>query len=347
MKRAPRYNWTETAVHSEAYAARVDAVKRRAHGRWTEVLGALGVDERILGHKPMPCPLCKEGVDRFQYTDKFGEGNYHCRKCGPGGGFKLLQACRNMDFRTALCEVEKVLGFLPDAALAAEPGSGRIEQLVQRIWNEARPVTAGDEVDRYLRSRGLELPAYPPSLRFHPALGYYRKEGTAKACKVTTYPAMLARVESAQGVVTLHRTYLHAGRKLDAPDAKKVLNGGFSGAAVRLAEAGEELAVCEGIETGIAVLLATGKPVWCALGAGNLEKLWLPDTVRSVCIYGDNDADGDFTGQASAYTLARRLKREPAQGGPRTVRVLLPRQDGTDWADVWRRRWEALLLRAA
>ena len=22
------------------------------------------------------------GTDRFQYTDKFGEGNYHCRGCG-------------------------------------------------------------------------------------------------------------------------------------------------------------------------------------------------------------------------------------------------------------------------
>jgi putative DNA primase/helicase len=154
-------------------------------------------------------------------------------------------------------------------------------------------------------------------------------------------------VRDAQGAVTLHRTYLSAGRKLDAPDAKKVLCGGFSGAAVRLAEATDELAVCEGIETGVAVFLATGKPVWCALSAGNLEKLWVPDTVRSVCVYGDNDADGDFTGQASAYAVARRLKREEAQSGPRTVRVFLPRQAGTDWADVWRQRQEASLLRAA
>jgi putative DNA primase/helicase len=159
---------------------------------------------------------------------------------------------------------------------------------------------------------------------------------------------MLARVENAQGVVTLHRTYLHAGRKLDALDAKKVLSAGYSGAAVRLAQAGQELAVCEGIETGIALLLATAKPVWCALGAGNLEQLWLPETVRSVWIYGDNDADGDFTGQASAYALARRLKREPVPGGARTVRVLLPRLAGADWADVWcKQQQQTQLLRAA
>jgi putative DNA primase/helicase len=331
----------------EAYAARVDAAKRHAHGRWSEVLGALALDERILQRKPMPCPVCKDGVDRFQYTDKFGEGNYHCRKCGPGGGFKLLQACKGMDFHTALCAVEKVLGVLPEAVPTPQPGSDRMKDLVRRIWEQARPVTAGDAVDRYLRGRGLELPAYPPSLRFHPALGYYCKEGASKARKVAEYPAMLARVDGAHGPVTLHRTYLHQDHKLAAPDAKKVLSGGFTGAAVRLAEAGEELAVCEGIETGIALLLATGKPVWCALGAGNLEKLWLPETVRSLCIYGDNDADGDFTGQFSAYALARRLRREQADGGPRTVRVWLPRHAGADWADVWCRRREMLPLRAA
>lgn len=334
-------------MQNAEYAARVDAVKQRAHGRWTEILGAMGLDERLLKRKPMPCPVCKDGVDRFQYTDKFGEGNYHCRKCGPGGGFKLLQACKAMDFHAALCAVEKVLGMLPPAQPPDDATPERMKKLVQRIWNEARAVTLGDVVDRYLRGRGLALSSYPGSLRFHPALGYYQKEGVAKARKVAEYPAMLASVQDAQGAVTLHRTYLQAGRKLDAPDAKKGLSGGFSGAAVRLAEPTDELAVCEGIETGIAVFLATRKPVWCALSAGNLEKLWVPDTVRSVCVYGDNDADGDFTGQASAYAAARRLKREEVQGGPRAIRVFLPRQAGTDWADVWRQRQEAVLLRAA
>ncbi|WP_418319663.1 primase-helicase zinc-binding domain-containing protein [Piscinibacter sakaiensis] len=49
------------------YEARVDEVKRRAHGHWTQILGSLGVDERILGKRNGPCPLCG-GTDRFQYT---------------------------------------------------------------------------------------------------------------------------------------------------------------------------------------------------------------------------------------------------------------------------------------
>ncbi len=327
-------------MQNPEYAARIDAVKQRAHGRWDEILAAGGVDARILKHRNGPCPLCG-GTDRFQYTDKFGEGNYHCRQCGPGGGFKLLQAVKGIDFNTALCNVERCIGLLPDTASARqrEPTGERMRKLVQRIWDEARAVTVGDEVDRYLSGRSLRMPAYPAVLRFHPALGYYEKDGAGKSRKLAEYPAMLACIQGPEGhAVTLHRTYLQHGAKLRAADAKKVLSAGINGAAVRLFEPSAHLAVCEGIETGLAVHLATGKPGWAGISAGNLEKLWLPDSVRKVDIYADNDAGGDFAGQCYAFALARRLKRDEKTTGPRQVRVFVPRHAGTDWADVWQQR---------
>ncbi len=327
-------------MQSAEYAGRIEAVKQRAHGRWDEILAAGGVDERILKHRNGPCPLCG-GTDRFQYTDKFGEGNYHCRQCGAGGGFKLLQAVKGVDFNTVLCDVERCLGILPDTAPLRphEPSGERMRKLVQRIWDEARPVTAGDEVDRYLSGRGLALPAYPAVLRFHPALGYYEKDGSGKSRKLAEHPAMLACIQGPDGhAVTLHRTYLQAGAKLRAADAKKVLSAGINGAAVRLFEATDQLALCEGIETALAVHLATHQPVWAGISAGNLEKLWLPDTVRAIGIYADNDAGGDFAGLSSAFALARRLKREEKISGARQVRVFVPRHAGTDWADVWLQR---------
>jgi len=176
-------------------------------------------------------------------------------------------------------------------------------------------------------------------LRFHPSLGYFEKGADGKSRQIAAYPAMLALIQAPDGqAVTLHRTYLRDGRKLDATDAKKVLSAGIHGAAVRLFDAGAQLALCEGIETALAVHLATGKPVWAGISAGNLEKLWVPDTVREVCIYADNDAGGDFAGQCFAYALARRLKREEKTTGPRQVRVFVPRHAGTDWADVWCQR---------
>ncbi len=325
-------------MNNPEYEARIEDVKRRAHGRWTEILGSLGVGEQILKKRNLPCPLCG-GTDRFQYTDKFGEGNYHCRACGAGGGFKLLQAVTGLDFNTALKEVERVVGTSRPAPHVAspEPSAERMKALAKRLWEEATPVTPGDEVDRYLSGRRLALAHYPKVLRLHPALGYYEKDPTSgKSRKVAEYAAMLACIQGADGhAVTLHRTYLKDGRKANVSEAKKVLSSGINGASVRLFEPEHELAIAEGIETAMAVHLATGKPVWAGLNAGNLEKLWLPDSVQSICIYADNDAHADFDGQMFAFALARRLKKQGHQSGPRQVRVLLPKTPGTDWADVW------------
>lgn len=334
-------------MDSQAFEARVADIKRRAHGRWNELLRALGVDESILNKRNQPCPLCG-GTDRFQYTDKYGEGNYHCRGCGPGGGLKLLQGVHGWDFVTVLKRVEEYVGSAvsmppPSRLLSHEPPPERMKKLAKRIWDEARPVTQGDEVDRYLCHRGLSLVTYPKVLRLHPALGYYDKDAGGASRKVAEYPAMLACIQGSDGhVVTLHRTYLEGGHKLRQRHAKKVLSAGINGAAVRLCEATEELAIAEGIETALAIHLSTGKPVWAAINAGNLEKLWLPDTVRRVCIYGDNDAHADYDGQACAFALARRLKKEARKASHRHVEVFVPRQAGSDWADVWRSRFEQL-----
>ena len=327
---------------NDDFESRVRDIKGRAHGRWTPLLKALGVDDTILNGKNQPCPMCG-GTDRFQYTDKFGEGNYHCRSCGAGGGLKLAQAVLGTKFGELLDKLEHQLGTVRTATPPGNsvPSPQKMKRLCQRIWNEARPITMGDEVDRYLRNRGLQLTAYPRTLRFHPALGYFEKPAAQqRSKKVADYPAMLAVVQGIDGhAVTLHRTYLKDGRKALGAQSRKVLSSGISGAAVRLFEPGDELAITEGIETALAVHLSTGKPVWAALSCGNMEKLWVPDTVGRVCIYADNDADSGFDGQASAYALAHRLmrdsKRLQAKGLVREVQVFVPKQNGADWADIW------------
>ena len=330
------------------YRARVKALLDRAHGRWTSILASLDVDGRILSRRNQPCPLCG-GTDRFQYTDKYGEGNYHCRSCGPGGGFKLLQAAKGIDFSTAVRQVESVIGaaVLPAPITFDDAAALRMKALAKRIWDEARPVVAGDDVDRYLRGRGLALKTFPRVLRCHPQLGYFEKDQSGKSHKVAEYAAMLACVQGPDGhAVTLHRTYLHDGRKATGKDAKKVLSGGIHSAAVRLFEPTDALALSEGIETAIAVHLATGKPVWAGINAGNLEKLWLPGHVREIHIYADNDADAGFDGQASAYALARRLRKESGQHLQRQVKVFLPPIAGQDWADVWSNKRTRQILKA-
>ncbi len=324
-------------MEKHLFEARLEELKRRAHGRWTDILLTLGVDKKILNKRNQPCPLCG-GTNRFQYTDKWGEGNYHCRGCGPGGGFKLLQGYHGWDFGTAIKQVETCVDSIATISQfrSMEPSVERMKRLVKRIWDEGKSISAGDEVDHYLSNRGLHLAAYPKTLRFHPALGYYEKDDSGKSKKVGEYPAMLACIQGADGhAVTLHRTYLQNGQKALGRESKKVLSAGINGAAVRLFEPTEELAITEGIETALAVHLSTGKPVWAAITAGNMEKLWIPESVRRICIYADNDQDSEYDGQASAFVLARRLRKEQKKTGPRDVEVFIPKHAGADWADVW------------
>ena len=331
-------------MDSQAFEARIEDIKRRAHGNWTDILHTLGVESSILNKRNQPCPLCG-GIDRFQYTDKYGEGNYHCRGCGPGGGLKLLRGVCGWDFGTTLKRLDECLDNVP-ACLPrqlAEPAPEQMKKLAKRLWDEARPVTAGDDVDRYLRHRGLFLSEYPKVLRFHSALGYYKKDDAGKSHKIAEYPAMLACIQGIDGrAVTLHRTYLEDGRKVANLDAKKVLSAGIHGAAIRLFAATEELSISEGIETALAVHMRTGKPAWAAIHAGNLEKLWIPASVKHICIYADNDAHTEYEGQACAFALARRLAKENKTTVSRQVDVFVPRHPGTDWADVWRSRQDSV-----
>lgn len=325
-------------MSKQEFDDRVDRAVRAAHGSWTNILKSLTGDHPAFNGKNQACPICRKGVDRFRYTNQHGEGMYFCHQCGPGGPFKLLQGITGWSFLQALERVEAQAGVVATSKPESNepPTQERMKKLARKIWNQAVPVKPGDEVDRYLRGRGLGMAQYPDALRFHPALGYFEKIGDAKSRQIAEYPAMLARIDGADGeALTLHRTYLQDGRKAPLPDAKKVLSAGVNGAAVRLFKPTDKLGIAEGIETALAVHLSSGMPVWAGLSAGNLEKLWLPDSVQCICIYADNDGNSAFDGQASAYALARRLKKEFKRTTDRQVQVFVPKQDGTDWADVW------------
>jgi len=320
----------------EQFEQRFQEARKNAFGRWTSILLALGVEEKVLNRKNQPCPLSGcGGTDRFQYTDKFGDGNYVCRACGAGGGFKMLMGYFDWSASTALRRVERSLCMQPAQAAPKHVTKDSIA-LIHRILAETTPIVHGDEVDCYLQNRGLGMPSYPEVLRTHPALGYYEVDpATGKPVLVGRFPAMVASILDRQGeLVSLHRTYLQNGQKLAGRDAKKLLCGGINGAAIRLAPAGVELAVCEGIETGLAILKRTAQPIWIGICARNLESMWIPDEVRRLRIYGDNDADSMYDGQASSYILARQFLKRPVTGERRSAEVFIPRVAGADWANV-------------
>jgi phage/plasmid primase-like uncharacterized protein len=99
------------------------------------------------------------------------------------------------------------------------------------------------------------------------------------------------------------------------------------GGAIRLfpLEAGQPLALAEGIETALAVREATGWPVWATIAAPFMKEVIVPGEVEEVLIA----ADHDRAGLEAAHTLARRLIREG-----RRVRLAVPPEEGADWLDV-------------
>jgi putative DNA primase/helicase len=88
------------------------------------------------------------------------------------------------------------------------------------------------------------------------------------------------------------------------------------------------IGIAEGIETALCASVLFGMPVWSAISAGGLVSWDVPETIKSVVIFGDNDAT--YTGQSSAYTLARRL----ALAGL-AVEVKIPDVIGNDWCGVY------------
>ena len=106
---------------------------------------------KFLKDKHGACPMCG-GTDRFRFDDKHGNGEYYCNGCGAGDGFTLLEKCLGWAFAEAARRVGEAVGLPgPPVGRRRELGPrSRLRALLQRIWDEAKPVESGDEVAKYL-----------------------------------------------------------------------------------------------------------------------------------------------------------------------------------------------------
>ncbi len=181
------------------------------------------------------------------------------------------------------------------------------------IWERARDARRSPVV-RYLAGRGITIPP-PRCLRWLTSCRHPSGE---------VLPAMVARVDNVDGeLIGVHRTYLAADwRRYDRASLAPIAGG-----AVRLAAAAKTLAFAEGIESGLAILSATGIPTWAALSTSGLRSLILPPIVETVFIGADNDRNG--AGEAAA-----RAAEERWLGEGREVHVRMPLRPGNDFNDV-------------
>ncbi|HZU91685.1 MAG TPA: toprim domain-containing protein [Stellaceae bacterium] len=146
---------------------------------------------------------------------------------------------------------------------------------------------------------------------------------------------MVARVDGPNGeLIAIHRTFLLPDGSDKAPLAEpKRSLGSWRGGAVRLAPAGPVLAIAEGIENALTVMVAEGTPAWSAVSKGGFRWLVPPADVRELLVVADNDANGH--GQQAAWRAAERW----AAAGWR-VRLVQPRRPGEDVNDLLRKGGE-------
>lgn len=293
-----------------------------AFGRWPGILISLGIPEAALTGKHVDCPVCGRSK-KFRFDDK-GAGSWICL-CGAGDGFKLIQSVLGLDFKAAAVRVEELAGTVTAVPPVVKDVAKRVAALTT-VWNGSRSVTDGDPVDKYLRSRGIGSSLMVAGLRYHPGLKYWNSDGEM----IGNFPAMLARVQSANGKgATIHRTYLtDDGRKANVESPKKIMAGKpISGGAVRLFPANVTMGIAEGIETALAAQQLFCINTWSVISAVGMESWVPPAQAKTIWVFGDNDAS--FTGQSAAYSLAKRLRLQGFD-----VEVRIPETAETDWCDM-------------
>jgi hypothetical protein len=190
----------------------------------------------------------------------------------------------------------------------ADPDTMRHEEAASRkaaiaMFLRGAKGLADAPVAAYLAGRGIdlaELARQPASLRFHPEV--WNRETDRRL------PAMLAAVTDDKGeMVAVHRTWLardHDGRWVKAPltEPKKSL-GRLGGGSIRLwrgasgkrladAPAGETVAIGEGIETALSVVMACPElRVLSAVSLANMASIVLPPAIATVILLKDEDGD--------------------------------------------------------
>jgi putative DNA primase/helicase len=300
---------------------------------WPFVLSALGIDESFLRKKPGPCPACG-GKDRFTFDNRHGRGDYFCRKCEPGDGFKLLMQVHRWDFAEArkrvldaagigtaeaLAEIRKVEREQPETIIARP--TRRVEILVRECCKieDCEPAIA------YLKSRALWPLPKGHALRAHTSVAYWDSREV-----IGRFPALVAVVRDLAGeFVTAHVTYLtQEGQKLATHEPRKLLSPltNRHGCSVRLLDQAEQLGIAEGIETALSAARIHREPVWAAINSVLLAKFEPPPGVKRLAIY----ADRDTAGLEAAGRLMERLQ------GRIACALRIPTQG--DWNDVLRRR---------
>jgi hypothetical protein len=260
---------------------------------------------------------------RGSLSINLAKGTWFDHEAGEGGGvLDLIRKERRCNTGEALRWLENIGEYVVPVRPVQQDRERdlSLRESALRIWRETKP-TAGTVAERYLVTRGLPHGVGVEDIRFHPRCPF----GKDDAGRQRFVPAMVALVRNPgdRSPMGIHRTELSAtGGKVD----RKML-GPCHGGVVMLSrhEADHDVGVCEGIETGLAVIKLGGGPVWASLSAGSLGSFAPLGGVRTLTIFADNDEAG--------ITAAQKCARRWILSGVQ-VTIQAPEEEGADYADT-------------
>jgi len=140
-------------------------------------------------------------------------------------------------------------------------------------------------------------------------------------------PALVAAVRNDTGILALHRTFIDADSDCLATfeQPKRALGRPGSGA-VRLASPrGGRLGLAEGNESALSAMQLFEIPCWATLGNERFGLVTIPESVRELHLFVDNDAGG---------LLAEERAREAYACEGRRIVTRRPERTNDDWNDV-------------
>jgi hypothetical protein len=176
-------------------------------------------------------------------------------------------------------------------AISCQPVEPAPNPKALRIWMAARPI-AGTLGEIYLHEhRGITTPL-PASIRFSRII----HEPTA-----AKLPCIVAAVQRPdRKIIAVQCTFLTESGAKTSLAIPRWNYGELGSGAVRLAPAKEVLGIAEGTEKALAAMQLTGVPCWSTLGSWRMAVTAVPDTVRILHIFADNDAPGRVAAESAA-----------------------------------------------
>ncbi|BBD96604.1 virulence protein [Sphingobium amiense] len=208
------------------------------------------------------------------------------------------------------------------AVAADRPEKSAFNSNARRLWHSATAIS-GSSAEGYLAQRGI--------LRASDQLRYLERTPLGPRGAVQYLPAMLAAVTTDIGIIAIHRTFLDApSARLAAFDRPKRALGSLGCGAVRLAPpAAGRLGLAEGIESALSATQMFGVPCWATLGNERFGLVAIPESVRELHLFIDNDPGGE---------LADQRARQAYSASGRVIRSREPASIGFDWNDELKAR---------